>query len=151
MNAEVLTTRRSDIFSRAQSNSLWTLPLGLSCCTLEFMSVSGPRYDWQRFGSTIKTNPKDSDLLIIAGPITTGIQDEIKKIYDEMPNPKYVISVGSCANSGGMFASGDEGAVVPGSHNAIPIDLYIPGCPPRPEALIHALLRLQERIQHAGS
>jgi NADH-quinone oxidoreductase B subunit len=109
------------------------------------MSAMGPRFDVERFGVLPKTLPTEADLLLISGPITEAMREEVIGVYRKMKDPKYVISIGSCANTGGMFAESKE--VVPGVDALVPVDLYIPGCPPRPEALIHGLLRLQERIR----
>lgn len=129
----------------AVKSSLWTYNAGLSCCSLEFMSATGPRYDWERFGALPSQHPNEADLLVVSGPLTDLMAEEIKKIYDQMRGPKYVISMGSCANTGGMFTP--ISAVIKGGvDRVLPVDIYVPGCPPRPEALMHALLRLQEKI-----
>jgi NADH-quinone oxidoreductase subunit B len=147
MSANWILTNRSELFSWARGNSLWTYNLGLSCCGMEFLSATSPRYDWERFGATVKVQASDADLLIIGGPVNHKMAEDIKRIYEQMPDPKYVISMGSCANSGGMFAIDND--ILGGIDKIIPVDIYIPGCPPRPESLIHALIRLQERLFHA--
>lgn len=129
----------------ATSGSLWTFNLSTSCCLLEVMSAFGPRFDLERFGVLKKNLPKEADLLILSGPITEPMRDEVVQVYRKMREPKFVISVGSCANTGGMFA--ESPGIVSGVDALVPVDLFIPGCPPRPEALIHGLLRLQERIE----
>lgn len=131
--------------SRAQADSLWIYHLALSCCSLEVDAASGPRFDWERLGCRLVTDHRSADALFVSGPITPAIASELKRMYEEMRDPKFVVSVGSCASTGGMFAL--EGpAKLPGLESIIPVDLFIPGCPPRPESLIHAVIKLQEKI-----
>lgn len=129
----------------ASSGSLWTFNMSTSCCLLEVASAFGPRFDLERFGVLLKSLPTEADLLILSGPITEAMRDEVVQVYRKMQEPKFVISMGSCANTGGMFA--ESPGVVPGVDAIVPVDLFIPGCPPRPEALIHGILRLQEHIR----
>lgn len=145
MIGEVIFSSTENLFSWAKGNSLWTFSLGLSCCNLEFMAETIPKYDWERFGALSQNNHKNADLLIVAGPVTKALSSKIKEVYNEMLQPKYVISMGSCANTGGMF-SGHSCTVVKGIDTILPVDVYVPGCPPRPEALIHGLLALQRKI-----
>ncbi len=141
----VVPTRLDRLLGWASSGSLWAFNLSTSCCLLEIVSTMGPRFDLERFGVLSKTLPTEADLLLISGPITEPMRDEIINVYRKMKEPKFVISIGSCANTGGMFA--ESPGIVPGVDALVPVDLFIPGCPPRPEALIHGLLRLQERIR----
>ena len=143
----VMITTIDELFRWARSNSLWPLTSGLSCCAIEMMCAAAARFDLSRFGYEVfRPSPRQADLFIIAGTLTWKMAGPVKRLYDQMPNPKYVISMGSCANEGGPFA--DSYSVVPGVDKIIPVDVYIPGCPPRPEALIHGLLQLKEKIRH---
>ena len=134
------------IFSMAREFSIWTYTMGLSCCSTEFMMCMGPRYDWSRFGSIPQLEPKNADLLILAGPATYALKGDILKIYNEMLNPKYVIAMGSCAITGSLFTQQEEELVIPGVDEILPVDVYVPGCPPRPEALIQGLMSLKKKI-----
>lgn len=145
-----IVTSLSELSRWSINNSLWTFALPLSCCGLEFIAAQGPRYDWERFGALVQRNPANADLLIIAGPITQNSAPIIRKIYDEMLVPKFVIAMGVCANSGGLFAGADS-EVLPGVDSVVPVDVYVPGCPPRPEALIHGVLSLQRRLSQLPS
>ena len=128
----------------ARKNSLWPMPLGLSCCAIEMMSTIGPRFDLSRFGMEVaRFSPRQSDVMIVAGTLTWKMASVARRIYDQMPNPKYVISMGVCASSGGLYRNY---AVVQGVDRLIPVDVYTMGCPPRPDTLINALLTLQKKI-----
>lgn len=127
------------------ADSLWIYHVGLSCCGLEVEAAAGPRFDWERLGCRLVDDHRDADVLFVAGPVTEALAPELKRIYGEMREPKFVVAVGSCASTGGMF--GLEGPErISGVDEKIPVDLLIPGCPPRPESLIHAILRLQEKL-----
>ena len=127
----------------ARSNSLWPLSFGTSCCAIELMSTVSAKYDWSRFGfEVMRASPRQCDLIIVAGTITRKMAPVLKRLYDQMPEPRYVIAMGSCAVSGGPFYYNSY-AVVRGVGNVIPVVVYIPGCPPRPEALIHGMMTLQ--------
>jgi NADH-quinone oxidoreductase subunit B len=140
-----LTTTLEALVKWAQRNALWPMPLGISCCAIEMMAFAGPRFDVARFGAEVfRFSPRQSDLLIVAGTVTYKMAWVVRKIYDQMPEPKWVISMGVCASTGGMFRSY---SVVQGIDLFLPVDVYVSGCPPRPEALIKALMTIQEKIQ----
>ncbi|MCX7879913.1 MAG: NADH-quinone oxidoreductase subunit B [Ignavibacteria bacterium] len=140
-----LTTRLDAVLKWAQKNSVWPMPLGISCCAIEMMAFASPRFDVSRFGSEVfRMTPRQSDLLIVAGTVTYKMAWVVRKIYDQMPDPKWVVSMGVCASTGGMFRSY---SVVQGIDLFLPVDVYVSGCPPRPEALIKALMLIQEKIE----
>ena len=133
------------LFKWAQASSLWPLTFGLACCAIEMMATYASDYDLDRFGVIPKASPRQSDTMIISGTVTFKMADRINKLYHQMPGPKYVISMGSCSNCGGPYWKHGY-HVVKGVDKIIPVDIYIPGCPPRPEALIEGILQLQEKI-----
>ena len=134
-----------DLLNKARANSLFYMLFGLACCGIEMMQTGGPRGDLDRFGSVPRASPRQSDLMIVAGTVTLKMASRVKTLYDQMPEPKYVISMGSCSNTGGLFQPAYS--VLDGVDRVIPVDIYLPGCPPRPEALTSALLDLQKKIK----
>jgi NADH-quinone oxidoreductase subunit B len=129
----------------AQGNSLWPLPFGTACCAIEFMSVVSSHYDLARFGSeVVRFSPRQSDVMIVAGTVTDKMAPVLRQIFDQMPEPKWVISMGACACSGGFYRAYH---VVQGIDEVVPVDVYVPGCPPTPEGLIQAILLIQERVK----
>jgi len=139
-----LTTRLDDFISWGRKNSLWPLPFGTSCCGIEMMATLASGYDMARFGAeAIRFSPRQADLLIVAGIINTKMAPVLKNVYDQMSDPKWVMSFGACASSGGIF---NVYSVTQGIDTVIPVDVYVPGCPPAPEGVLHGLMRLQDRI-----
>ncbi len=144
-DAGFLATRADALVNWGRKNSLWPMPLGLSCCGIELMAMIGPKFDIARFGAeAARFSPRQCDLLIVAGTLTWKMAEACRTIYDQMPDPKWVIAMGVCSSSGGMY---DSYAVVQGVDMILPVDVYVPGCPPRPDAVIDALLKLQKKIE----
>lgn len=142
-----LTTTVEAAINWARKNSVWPMPLGISCCAIEMMAFAGPRFDVSRFGSErFSFSPRQADLLIVAGTVTYKMSWVVRKIYDQMPDPKWVLSMGACASSGGMFRSY---SVVQGIDQFLPVDVFVAGCPPRPENLIQGLMAIQDKIKHS--
>ena len=142
----ILTTSVDKFFNWARKSSLWPMQFGLACCAIEMMAVLDPRHDMARFGAEVfRATPRQSDLMIVAGTVVEKMAPIVKRLYDQMPEPKWVIAMGVCASSGGMF---NNYAIVQGVDHIVPVDMYLPGCPPRPEMLMDAILKLHHKIQH---
>jgi len=140
-----LTTSIDDFLNWTRKSSVWYMMFGLACCAIEMMQTAGPRSDLDRFGMAPRATPRVSDLIIVSGTLTLKMALRTKILYDQMPDPKYVVSMGSCANCGGLFQLAYS--VCDGVDKVIPVDVYVPGCPPRPEALTEGLVKLQDKIQ----
>ncbi|MEW5807156.1 MAG: NADH-quinone oxidoreductase subunit B family protein [Acidobacteriota bacterium] len=140
----ILITTVDSVFNWARKSALWPMTFGLACCAIEMMATGASRFDIDRFGMGIfRASPRQSDLMIVAGTVTEKIAPIVKRLYDQMPEPKWVIAMGACATSGGPF---NTYSVVQGVDRLVPVDVYIPGCPPRPEALLYGLMMLQDKI-----
>lgn len=144
-----LTTSVDAVVNWARSNSLMPMPLGLSCCAIEMMAFAGPKYDVARFGSeALRFSPRQADLMIVAGWVSFKMAHAIRRVWDQMSDPKWCIAMGACASTGGMHRCY---GVVQGVDNFLPVDVYVAGCPPRPEALLHALMDIQEKVRNKHS
>ncbi|MEY3903733.1 MAG: NADH-quinone oxidoreductase subunit [Pseudomonadota bacterium] len=144
-----LTTQVDQFVNWARRNSLWPYPFGTACCGIELMSVMGPKYDLSRFGAeVVRFSPRQADLLVVAGTITEKMAPVLRRIYDQMSEPKWVLSMGACASSGGFYRAYH---VVQGIDRIVPVDVYVPGCPPTPEAVIDGIMQLQEKIKQQRS
>jgi NADH-quinone oxidoreductase subunit B len=144
LQSGVVTTTFGKVIQWGRYSSLWPALFGLACCAIEMMSATTSRYDMSRFGAEVfRASPRQADLMIVAGRVSQKMAPVLRHIYDQMPEPKWVISMGACASSGGMF---NNYAIVQGVDKVVPVDVYIPGCPPRPEGLIDAVMKLQKKI-----
>jgi NADH-quinone oxidoreductase subunit B len=143
----VVITTVDDVMNWARLSSLWPMGFGIACCAIEMMSTFASPYDLDRFGIMPRPSPRQSDVMIVAGTVTFKMSDRIRRLYEQMPEPRYVVSMGSCSNCGGPYW--EHGYhVVKGVDRIIPVDIYVPGCPPRPEALIGGFMKLQEKIRN---
>ncbi len=149
MGDNILTTTIDKFVNWSRKNSLWPMPFGTACCAIELMATLGPKYDLARFGAeAIRFSPRQSDLMIVAGRVSIKMMPILQKIYRQMSEPKWVIAMGACASSGGVF---NTYSTIQGIDNFIPVDVYVPGCPPRPETLIDAVLKIQKKIEKERS
>lgn len=145
LEGQVVLGRAADVIKWARKNSLWPALFGLACCAIEMMSTSASKYDIARFGAEVfRASPRQADLMIVAGRVSRKMAPVLRQIYDQMPEPKWVISMGACASTGGIF---NNYALVQGVDEVVPVDIYVPGCPPRPETLIDGILKLQKKIE----
>jgi NADH-quinone oxidoreductase subunit B len=143
----LIITSLEDVLSWARLSSLWPMGFGLACCAIEMMQTMASNYDLDRFGVFPRPSPRQSDLMIVAGTVTFKMADRLRRLYEQMPEPRYVISMGSCSNCGGPYWQHGY-HVVKGVDRIVPVDVYVPGCPPRPEALIGGIMQLQEKIRY---
>ncbi|XP_027625349.1 NADH dehydrogenase [ubiquinone] iron-sulfur protein 7, mitochondrial [Tupaia chinensis] len=142
---EYVVTKLDDLVNWARRSSLWPMTFGLACCAVEMMHMAAPRYDMDRFGVVFRASPRQSDVMIVAGTLTNKMAPALRKVYDQMPEPRYVVSMGSCANGGGYYHY--SYSVVRGCDRIVPVDIYVPGCPPTAEALLYGILQLQRKIK----
>ncbi|XP_054754982.1 NADH-quinone oxidoreductase subunit B-like [Lytechinus pictus] len=145
--ADFVVAKADDVINWARRSSLWPMTFGLACCAVEMMHFAAPRYDMDRFGVVFRASPRQSDVMIVAGTLTNKMAPALRKVYDQMPEPRWVISMGSCANGGGYYHY--SYAVVRGCDRIVPVDIYVPGCPPTAEALLYGVLQLQKKIKRA--
>jgi NADH-quinone oxidoreductase subunit B len=144
----ILFTTVQSVVNWARANAIWPLGFGLACCAIEMMAIAGPRFDVSRFGAEVfRGSPRQADLMIVAGRVSQKMAPVLRTVYDQMPEPKWVISMGVCASAGGMFTNY---AVVQGVDTIVPVDIYVPGCPPKPEMLMYGILRLHQKVRTEG-
>ena len=145
----IITAKFNDLITWARTGSLWPMTFGLACCGVEMMHAYMSRYDLDRYGVIPRPSPRQSDVMIVAGTLCNKMAPALRKVYDQMPEPRYVISMGSCANGGGYYHY--SYSVVRGCDRIVPVDIYVPGCPPSAEALLYGILQLQKKIRKSGS
>jgi NADH-quinone oxidoreductase subunit B len=149
IEGEVIVSTADAVINWIRSNSMWPMPMGLACCAIELMAAGASRFDIARFGAEVmRFSPKQADVMIVAGTVTYKMAAAVRRIYDQMADPKWVIAMGACASTGGMYRSY---AVLQGVDRILPVDVYVSGCPPRPEALLDALIKLQEKVKREPS
>ena len=149
VEGEIVVSQADAVINWIRANSMWPMPMGLACCAIELMATAASRFDIARFGAEVmRFSPKQSDVMIVAGTVTYKMASPLRRIYDQMSDPKWVIAMGACASTGGMYRSY---AVLQGVDRIVPVDVYISGCPPRPEALLDALIKLQGKVKREPS
>jgi NADH-quinone oxidoreductase subunit B len=149
IEGDVIVSRLDAVINWIRTNSMWPMPMGLACCAIELMGVAASRFDIARFGAEVmRFSPRQADCMIVAGTVTYKMAPQVRRIYDQMPAPKWVIAMGACASSGGMYRSY---ATLQGVDRILPVDVYVSGCPPRPEALLDALIALQAKVKREHS
>ena len=144
-----VTTSMDSLINWARTGSMWPMTFGLACCAIEMMHAAASRYDIDRFGMLFRPSPRQSDVIIVAGTLTNKMAPAIRKVYDQMPEPRWVLSMGSCANGGGYYH--DSYSVVRGCDRVIPVDVYVPGCPPTAEALLYGIMQLKDKIRRTDT
>jgi len=144
-----IVAKSEDLFNWARTGSLWWMTFGLACCAVEMIHVNMPRYDLERFGVAPRASPRQSDVMIVAGTLCNKMAPALRRVYDQMSEPRYVLSMGSCANGGGYYHY--SYSVVRGCDRIVPVDIYVPGCPPTAEALLYGILQLQRKIRREGT
>jgi NADH dehydrogenase (ubiquinone) Fe-S protein 7 len=145
VSVEYVVSKVDDIVNWARKGSLWPMTFGLACCAVEMIHAAAPRYDMERFGFVFRASPRQSDVMIVAGTLTNKMAPALRKVYDQMPEPRWVVSMGSCANGGGYYHY--SYSVVRGCDRIVPVDIYVPGCPPTAEGLLYGLLQLQKKVK----
>jgi NADH-quinone oxidoreductase subunit B len=149
LESTVLTANMNRVVNWARRSSIWPVTFGLACCAIEMMATASARFDLARFGMELfRASPRQADLMIVAGRVSRKMAPVVRRVYDQMPDPKWVISMGACASSGGMF---NNYAIVQGVDEIVPVDVYVPGCPPRPESLLYGIIKLQEKIDKGSN